>query len=87
MADLLERENIRVMQFYKLECFLLAVCYCIYEFLHYRKIEPLNSMECGINQLVQYLYGKFVEESCCLVEGITPSNPYYFSLVLMYLVH
>jgi hypothetical protein len=29
MADLLERENIRVMQFYKLECFLLAVCYCI----------------------------------------------------------
>jgi hypothetical protein len=28
-------------------------------FLHYRKIEPVNSMECGINPLVQYVYVSF----------------------------
>jgi hypothetical protein len=51
MTDLLESENIRVMLFTRSSGFLTTFNYYIYELLHYRKIEHVNSMERGKNPL------------------------------------
>jgi hypothetical protein len=63
MADLLESENMRLVQFYKVEWFFDNFLLYIYIYMNSYTI-PV------IYPLVQYMYMKFPEEFCCVGEGI-----------------